>query len=113
MVKKVRVDVEGFGTVLVDLPKKYNRKTFKDGVGEAVAGAVGLVFDRDRESFHPVLGKGGYDWDHASQAASVSEAQTPSVFDEETKLRFCLRRMSYRVSSIAKRIHQKLHKGNK
>ena len=77
--RKVKVYVEGFGTVLVDRPKSYTRKTFADGVAEGVAGAVGLVMDRDRTSFHPVLGRGGYDWNHEAQRTNMSEAQTPVV----------------------------------
>lgn len=84
MGKDVKVNVEGFGTVLIAKPKKYNPESFADGVGEAVAGAVNLVFERDRTSFHPVLGRGGYDWDHETQAADVSEASTPRVSIEES-----------------------------
>jgi hypothetical protein len=112
--RKVKVYVEGFGVVLVDRPKKYTRQTFADGVGEGVAGAVGLIMDRDRTSFHPVLGRGGYDWDHVAQAVDVSEAHTPVVALDARKrdiFRVRMQRVWEAIQDFAGGIRSQFHKG--
>lgn len=112
--RKVKVYVQGFGVVLVDRPKKYTRTTFADGVGEAVAGAVGLIMDRDRTSFHPVLGRGGYDWDHETQGASLREAQTPVVALDARRsaiFRVRMQRVWEAIQDFFRGIRDQFHRG--
>lgn len=114
MAKPVRVNVEGFGTVFISRPKKYTKATYADGVAEAVATTLGLIVDRDRTSFHPVLGRGGYDWNHETQSPDVSEAQTPGVSYKEPRLfRFLVYWVSGSVRSLSRGVRQKLHRGDK
>lgn len=57
MVSKIKIHVEGHGTVVVKIPKNFNKKTYADGLGEAVAKTMQLTFPVTKEKrFHPVLG---------------------------------------------------------
>lgn len=114
MAKPVKVNVEGFGTVFVDRPKKYDRATYADGVAEAVATTLGLILDRDRSSFHPVLGRGGYDWNHQTQSVDVSEAQTPGIsYKEPRRIRFLVSYVSGHFQSLTRGIRSQFHKGDR
>ena len=57
----VHVTVEGFGVVVIKTPKKLNKKTWADGIAQAVAETLKLTHPQKiEEKFHPAIGIGGY-----------------------------------------------------
>ena len=76
---KVRVYINGFGEVRVKVPRKHTKAEYADAVASAVTQTLQLVYPNPGLRFHPVLGEGGYDWDHEAQRAVVSETLPPSV----------------------------------
>ena len=95
MAWKVNVHINGFGKVSVKVPKRHTQTQFADAVADAVNQTLQLVWPNPVDRFHPVLGKGGDDWDHKAQRARVREAQAPSISVgvPSRKLRVHLRRM--------------------
>ena len=93
MAWKVRVRVEGFGEVSVKVPRQPTKTEFADAVASSVTKTIQLVFPSPTtHAFHPVLGEGGYDWDHEAQKAIVREALPPIVeVGRRKNLRFHLR----------------------
>jgi len=76
---KFVVSIQGYGDVIVKRPRKITKAVFADTIGDAIAQTCQLIVPVGNDSFHPVLGKGGYNWDHVNQRAVVRETQTPSV----------------------------------
>jgi hypothetical protein len=77
---KVTISVQGYGDVVVERPRTNSKRAFSDAVASVVADTCQLVLTPpSREAFHPVLGKGGFDWDHENQRAVVREAPAPRV----------------------------------
>ena len=76
---KVRVYIDGFGDVHVKVPKRHTKAEFSDAVASAVTQTLQLVYPNPGLRFHPVLGKGGDNWDHEAQRAVVSETLPPIV----------------------------------
>lgn len=52
--KKIRIRIQGHGTITLKFPKKLTRKTYADGVAQAVAKA--LTLQDPPATFHPVMG---------------------------------------------------------
>lgn len=77
---KVTIHVQGYGEVVVKRPKKLDKRSFSNALGEAVAGTCQIIVPpSNSKAFHPVLGVGGFDWDHENQRAFVRETPTPRV----------------------------------
>ena len=93
MAWKVRVSIDGFGQVRVKVPRQPNKTEFADAVASSVTQTLQLVFPSPTtHAFHPVLGEGGYDWDHEAQRAVVRKTLSPVVeIGKRKNLRFHLR----------------------
>jgi len=76
---KVTIHIAGYGTVVVKRPRKLTKANFADALGEAVAGTCEVIIPSGTQAFHPVLGVGGFNWDHETQRAIVREARSPRV----------------------------------
>lgn len=110
---KVTISVQGYGKVVVERPRKLTKRNFADALGEAVAETCQLIIPIDSsEIFHPVLGKGGNNWDHENQRAIVRETPTPRVDVQPTgirSLRFHMRQMWRGVLGNNRELQEELH----
>lgn len=88
---KVTVTIHGYGEVVVERPKKITRAAFGDAIGKAVSETCGVLVPNPGYRFHPVLGRGGYDWDHKTQSRAVREAPVPTVELKVGRLRGSVR----------------------
>lgn len=105
---KVRIHIAGYGTVVVKRPRKLTKRNFADALGEAVAGTCEVIIPSTGQAFHPVLGIGGFDWDHETQRAVVREASPESVDVEPGgigSLRIRLREVWSRILGPGKSVH--------
>lgn len=58
---KLTLHVEGYGDVVVKIPKKHNTAAVHESIGNAVAQTMQLASpQKQAERFHPVLGFGGH-----------------------------------------------------
>jgi hypothetical protein len=58
---KLTLHVEGYGEVVVKIPKKLTRNKVNNAIGSAVAQTMQLASPRKQAArFHPVLGFGGH-----------------------------------------------------
>lgn len=98
MAWKVKVTIDGFGEVNIKVPRQPSRAQFGDAVASAVTQTLQLVYpEPTTHAFHPVLGQGGYSWDHANQRVVLREAQAPEVVLNMVGFKLRLRRMWNRL----------------
>lgn len=64
---KLKINVERYGVVEVYRLKGVKKSDFDFVVTDAVNNTVRLINERHPGYFHPVMGVGGYDWDHENQ----------------------------------------------
>lgn len=56
MGKKIVVHIEGYGKIKLKRPRKLTKKSYSNGVAEAVAKTMQLVVGSPDTYFHPALG---------------------------------------------------------
>lgn len=77
---KVTATIDGHDKVVVKRPRRITNTAFADAIGDAVAQTCNILYPSpDDKLFHPVLGVGGFNWDHENQRTVVRETSTPRV----------------------------------